>query len=214
MPGTMDRRESLQWMLAAAALPSMWGEAVAKPAGSANATAKAKGYGTDPDLIKRHQAGALWPLTMTAAQRRTAAALCNAIIPADERSPGAAELGVHTFIDEWISAPYPSHMQDRALVVEGLAWIDAESQRRFGRAFAEAGEAQQRAVCDDICFVPKAAPQFAQAAAFFARYRDLTAGGFYTSPQGAKDLRFVGNVASATFDGPPPEVLRIVGVQG
>ena len=214
MPGTIGRRESLQWMLAAAALPSMWGEAVAKAAGSANATAKAKGYGTDPDLTKTHKAGALWPLTMTAAQRRTAAALCNVIIPADEQSSGAAELGVHVFIDEWISAPYPSHAQDRALVVRGLTWIDAESRRRFGQAFAEAGEAQQRAVCDDICFVPKAAPQFAQAAAFCARYRDLTAGGFYTSPQGAKDLRYVGNVASATFDGPPPEVLRIVGVQG
>ena len=69
-------------------------------------------------------------------------------------------------------------------------------------------------ICDDICFVPKAAPPFAEAATFFARYRDLTAGGFYTTPQGAKDLRFVGNVASASFDGPPPEVLKIVGVQG
>ena len=207
MPGTIGRRESLQWMLAAAALPSMWGDAAATPA-------KAKGYGTDPDLVKSHKAGALWALTMTAAQRRTAAALCNVIIPADEQSPGAAELGVHVFIDEWISAPYPAHVQDRELVVQGLAWVDTESQRRFGRAFAEAAEGQQRAVCDDICFVPKAAPPFAQAAIFFARFRDLTAGGFYTTPQGAKDLRFVGNVTSATFDGPPAEVLKIVGVQG
>jgi hypothetical protein len=203
----MDRRESLQWMLAAAALPSMWGDAVAKPA-------KARGYGTDPGLIKRHQAGALWPLTMSAAQRRTAAALCSVIIPADEQSPGAAELGVPVFIDEWISAPYPSHAKDRALVVQGLAWIDTESRQRFGQPFADAAQAQQHAICDDICFVPKAAPRFAEAAAFFARYRDLTAGGFYTTPQGAKDLRFVGNVASASFDGPPPEVLKIVGVQG
>lgn len=203
----MDRRESMQWMLAAAALPSMWGDAIAKPA-------KGNGYGTDPDLIKSHRIGALWPLTMTPAERQAAAALCAVIIPADEQSPGAAELGVHVFIDEWISAPYPSHATDRALVVQGLAWMDAESQRRFGRPFAEAAEAQQRAICDDICFVPKAAAPFARAAAFFARYRDLTAGGFYTTPQGAKDLRFVGNVASASFDGPPPEVLKIVGVAG
>jgi hypothetical protein len=203
----MDRRESLQWMLAAAALPSMWGGALAQPA-------TARGYGTDPNLVKSHQTGALWPLAMNATQRRAAAALCAAIIPADEQSPSAAELGVHVFIDEWISAPYPAHAKDRALIEQGLAWIDAESQQRFGRPFAEAAEAQQRAICDDICFVPKAAPQFAQAAAFFARYRDLTAGGFYTTPQGTKDLRFVGNVASVTFDGPPMEVLKIVGVQG
>jgi hypothetical protein len=201
----MDRRTSLQWMMAAAALPSMWGGAVAKPTA-------AKGYGTDPDLIKSYKAGALWPLTMSANERRAAAALCTVMIPADEQSPAAAELDVHVFIDEWISAPYPDHAKDRALVVEGLAWMDAESQRRFDRPFAEAAEAQQHAICDDICHLPKAASEFIQAATFFARYRDLTAGGFYTTPQGAKDLRFVGNVALASFDGPPPEVLKIVGV--
>ena len=149
---------------------------------------------------------------MNATERRTAAALCSVIIPADEQSPGAAELRVHVFIDEWISAPYPAHVEDRALVVEGLAWMDAEAQRRFDRSFADAEKAQQHALCGDICHLPKAAPQFTQAATFFARYRDLTAGGFYTTPQGAKDLRFVGNVALASFDGPPPEVLKIVGV--
>jgi hypothetical protein len=202
----MDRRESLQWMLAAASLPSLWGAAAAQPA-------PAGGYGTDPNLINSHQTGTLWPLTMTAAQRQAAAALCSAIIPADEQSPGAAELDVHVFIDEWISAPYPAHAKDRTLVLQGLAWLDAEAQQRFGRPFAEAAEAQQHAICNDICFVPKAAPPFTQAAAFFARYRDLTAGGYYTTPQGARDLGFTGNVASATFSGPPPEVLKIVGVQ-
>lgn len=201
----MDRRTSLQWMVAAAALPSLWREAVAKPAA-------APGYGTDPDLMKRYAAGALWPLTMTAAQRRAAASLCDTIIPADERSPGAAELDVHVFIDEWISAPYPVHLEDRGVVLQGLDWLDAESQRRHGRPFAEADAAGRQAICDDICYVPKAAPAHAQAAAFFARYRDLTAGGFYTTPQGTQDLRFVGNVPLAAFDGPPPEVLRIVGV--
>jgi hypothetical protein len=202
----MDRRESLQWMLAAASLPSLWGGAAAKPT-------QAGGYGTDPNLINSHQTGTLWPLTMTATQRHAAAALCSAIIPADEQSPGAAELGVHVFIDEWVSAPYPAHAKDRTLVLQGLAWLDAESQQRFGLPFAAAAQAQQHAICDDICFVPKAAPPFTQAAAFFARYRDLTAGGFYTTPQGTKDLGFAGNVASATFSGPPPEVLKIVGVQ-
>ena len=43
-----------------------------------------RGYGTDPDLVKSYRAGQLWPLTMNEAQRRTAAALCALIIPADE----------------------------------------------------------------------------------------------------------------------------------
>jgi hypothetical protein len=49
-------------------------------------------------------------------------------------------------------------------------------------------------------------------AAHFARYRDLTAGGFYTTPQGRKDVRYVGNVPLPRFDGPPPEVLKRVGL--
>jgi len=203
----MDRRSSMQWMLAALALPELTASAVAAP------TKTRKGYGTDPVLTHRHALGELWPLSFDAAQRRCAAALCALIIPADEHSPSAAELEVHQFIDEWISAPYPQQQKDRALIVEGLAWISAEAQRRFGgKAFAELAEGEQRSIADDICWQPKATPALEQAARFFARFRDLTAGGFYTTPQGTKDLGFVGNRPSATFDGPPEAVLKIVGV--
>lgn len=204
----MDRRTSLQWMFAAAALPA-WSGANGVPAAK-----PAAGYGTDPNLVKTYRAGELWPLTFTDAQRRTAAALCNLIIPADDQSPGAAELDVHVFIDEWISAPYPRHAKDRALIVKGLGWIERDAKRRFGRTFATLAEARQRVICDPICYAPNAPPRLAEAAKFFARFRDLTAGGFYTTPQGTKDLRFVGNTPSQTFDGPPIEVLRIVGVAG
>ena len=198
----VDRRTSLQWMLAATALPGLADAAV--PA--------VKGYGTDPNLVKRYSAGQLWPLTLNAAQRRTAQALCNLIIPADVLSPSAGDVGVHAFIDEWISAPYPAHQRDRERVLKGLAWLDEEAQRRFGSAFAAATTEQQDAICKDICFVAKAEAPFTEAARFFARFRDLTAGGFYTTPQGTADLGFVGNRPSATFDGPPIEALKIVGV--
>jgi hypothetical protein len=52
----------------------------------------------------------------------------------------------------------------------------------------------------------------AAAAAFFARYRALTAGGFYTTPVGVRDLKYVGNVATATFEGPTKEVLERLGL--
>ena len=71
---------------------------------------------------------------------------------------------------------------------------------------------QRSAICDDICYLPKARAEFKQAAEFFARYRDLTIGGFCTSPQGRQYLGYVGNVPLASFDGPPPEVLKLVGV--
>jgi hypothetical protein len=193
-------------MLTAAALA---GPALAS---AAMASAKARRTGTDPDLLKTYRPGELWPLSLDAAERRCAAALCALIIPADERSPSAADLEVQVFIDEWVSAPYPQHVKDKALIRQGLAWLDAESRRRFERDFAGATLEQQRALCDAICWAEKAAPELAEQAAFFARYRDLTSGGFYTTPAGMKDLGFVGNVPLERFDGPPPEVIRLVGV--
>jgi hypothetical protein len=207
----MDRRETLQWMLAASAALGVEVSAGATPA--RRSTGNAKGYGTDPRLTRRYRSGELWPLTFTAGQRRCAQALCGFIIPADAQSPSAAQLQVHLFIDEWISAPYPAQTQDKARIVAGLAWLDAESGRRFsGQRFDQLGAAQQAQIADDICWVDKAAPEFAEAALFFARFRDLTAGGFYTTPEGSQDLGFVGNVPSVTFDGPPVHVLKIVGV--
>jgi len=53
----------------------------------------------------------------------------------------------------------------------------------------------------------------AQAAAqFFSRYRDLTAGAFYSTPVGRTDLQFIGNVAQARFDGPPQALLKSLGL--
>ena len=154
----------------------------------------------------------MWPLSFNATQRRCAAALCALIIPADEHSPSAAELEVNVFIDEWVSAPYPAHAKDKALIVEGLAWLDTESKRRFKCLFTDAEPAQQAAIADEICAAAKAPKRLAKAAVFFARFRDLTAGGFYTTPAGMKDLGFVGNTPSATFEGPPAAVITIVGV--
>ena len=181
----------------------------------------------NPDLTKIYKPGELWPLTLTQAQRATVVALCDTIIPADSESPSASAVGVPDFIDEWISAPYADRSDidggsggvtvfgfssDRALILNGLAWLDAQSVERFGRAFAELGEAQKDAICDDICYLPKAKPQFEKPARFFARFRDLTSGGFYTTPQGWKDIGYVGNIPLDTFNGPPLEVLRKVGL--
>jgi Gluconate 2-dehydrogenase subunit 3 len=207
----MDRRSTLKWMLAASAtMPLLARRALGEGAPAAHPAAQ--GYGTDPDLTKVYQPGDLWPLTLTRAQRRTAAALCDVLIPADAHSPSASSAGVVDFLDEWVSAPYPSQQEDRPLILEGLAWLDAEASRRFGRPFADLGESTQHTICDDICLEKTALPQFAGAAKFFARYRDLNAGGFYTSPEGRKDLGYMGNVPLLKFSAPPPELLRKLGL--
>ncbi len=209
----LDRRTAIKWMLTAAASTSLLRpSAEAQSAPGTAAPVSAAGYGTDPDLRKIYKPGDVWPLTLTDAQRRTAAALCGIIIPADDRSPSADALGVHDFIDEWISAPYPDQARDRPVILEGLAWIDAEANRRFGTGFAALTEAQKTAICDDLAAPAKAKPEHARAARFFARFRDLTAGGFYTTPEGMKDLGYVGNVPTVNFDGPTPAALKHLGL--
>ncbi|MGA2244217.1 MAG: gluconate 2-dehydrogenase subunit 3 family protein [Verrucomicrobiota bacterium] len=203
----LPRREAIKWVLAASATFSLldW-----RAFGTAAGTAK--GYGLDPNLLETYNPGDLWPLTLTDAQRRNATALCDVIIPADDKSPAASELHVVDFIDEWISAPYDEQQRQRETVVNGLIWLESESQKRFKDSFAQLGEVQQQAICNDIYFAPKAAPEFKNAANFFSVFRDLTAGGFYTTPAGWKDIGYVGNVALTHFDGPPPEVLKHVGL--
>jgi hypothetical protein len=206
----MDRRTSLKWMLTAAALPMMHlaGCSSEPPPKLPSGV----GYGTDPDLLKVYGPGSVWPLTLDERQRRIAAALCDLIVPAEADAPGAVAVGVVDFINEWVSAPYPQQSADRKLILAGFDWLDAQAEQRFSRSFAESSASQRSAICDDICYLPKARAEFKQAAEFFARYRDLTIGGFCTSPQGRHYLGYVGNVPLASFDGPPPEVLKLVGV--
>lgn len=207
----MDRRTSLRWMLTAATTLPL-GPLGLAPAASAASMVEAKPYGSDPKLIDPYPPGELWPLTFTPAQRQLATALCDTIIPADATSPSASAVGVVDFIDEWISAPYPRQREDRKTVLDGFAWLDAEAKRRHGKPTVTLGAEQLHGICDDICYQPKTKPEFRTAANFFARYRDLTMGGFYTTPQGRNDLQYVGNVPLPSFDGPSLEVLKKVGL--
>ena len=214
----MDRRTTIKWVLAASATwPQLtrtaWAQAGSAPpphpATAAPPTVPtAGGYGTDPNLMQPHHAGDFWPLTLSASQRRLAGVLADLIIPADDRSPSATSVGVVDFIDEWISAPYPSHKQDRETVLGGFSWLTAEARRRFGKGFADLDATQQSAICDDICDARRVVPERKDAAHFFAVFRDLTAGGFYSSPAGRKDVGYIGNAPLTHFPAPPPELLR------
>jgi len=209
----MDRRTTIKWMFAvAAAVPSLRSFAYTPEPLARDVAASQAGYGTDPDLAKEWKAGGPWPLTLGVHARLTTAVLCDLIIPADEMSPSASSVGVVDFIDEWISAPYPQQRADREIVLAGLVWIDAEAQKRFGKTFSTLDAKQQGAIADDICSAGKAAPPFATAAKFFAKFRDLTAGGFYTTPVGMKDIGYTGNVSLEKFDGPPLAALKKAGL--
>ena len=208
----LDRRAAIKWMMTAAAALAlvkrpMFGEAEMIAAASAE-----HGYGADPDMTKSYRPGEVWPLTLTETQRRVVASLGDTIIPADEKSGSASSVGVPDFLDEWVSAPYPQQRADRILILAGLAWIEAEAQRRFATSWLDISGEQQQAICDDICHEPDAKPTYKQAARFFQRFRELTVAGFYTTPVGQKDIGYVGNVPLGSFDGPPAELIAKLGL--
>lgn len=225
----LSRRAAMQWVMAAVAgwgvpatsfaqqpappvtplQPTQGTPPTPTPAGHPEAP---KGYGTDPNLVEVHQPGDLWPLTFTAAQRRTAKALADVILPKDEWGPAASSVGVLEMVDEWISAPYPAQQADRPIIIDGLAWIETESTKRFGKLFAELSEEQKHAICDDICFHAAAKAEFKKAASFFSHFRSLCAGAYYGTPEGWQAIGYVGNVPLQSFDGPPAEVLQKLGV--
>lgn len=200
------RRATLAWTLAAAGSPLLAG--CADPSGWRDVRLRAvdhPGYGTDPDLIDPQTP---WPLTLTSSERALVRAACDLVIPADDHSPSAGALGVDGFIDEWISAPYERQQNDRALIVSGLAWLDRESDRRFGRRFAEAGADAQRAILDDIAFKDRVKPGYDQPAQFFGRLRGLIMAGFYTLPEGMMDIGYLGNTPiSGPYPGPSEAAL-------
>ncbi len=208
-PLRMSRRELLQWFTAASASLALGQWTVSADA----AESQAKGYGTDPDLSKIYKPGDFWPLTFDDAQRKTVASLADVILPADHLGPAASALGVPAFLDEWISAPYPQQKGDRPVILDGLQWIEAESQRRFGMDFSAVTDAERHQVCSDIAQPPAAKPEWKSAARFFARFRALCSAAYFATPEGWKAIGYVGNVPTVTFDGPPPEVLARLGVE-
>ncbi len=207
----MERRTAIQWMLSVAATLAL-PDPRAADAAALSPPATGAGYGADPSMVRIYKPGDVWPLTFNARERRVAAALCDAIIPADELSPAASFVGVPEFLDEWVSAPYAAQQSDRRPLLEGLAWIDAEAKHRFQSEFAELDALRQAEICGDLARPDKARADLKSAASFFKRYRDLTLGAYYTTPEGMKAAGYVGNVPLVAFSGPPEEALRHVGL--
>src|SRR5579862_6254824 len=164
----ISRRRAMQWVMAAVAASAMPGSSRAQEVGrtpipqenAATQPVIPTGYGLDAKLVAIHKPGDFWPLTFNDAQRKTVAALADVIIPKDALGPAASEVGVVPMIDEWISAPYPHQQADRRIILEGLVWLEAESNKRFSKPFAQLNDGQKKEICDDICFLPSAKLQF------------------------------------------------------
>ncbi|HET7745709.1 MAG TPA: gluconate 2-dehydrogenase subunit 3 family protein [Vicinamibacteria bacterium] len=84
---------------------------------------------------------------LTSAQYRTVEALVEAIIPADERSPGAKEARVADYIDLALSE---AHAPQQKEWLDGLEAMDVEARKRFGAPFVRLEASQVEALLTDI----------------------------------------------------------------
>lgn len=122
------------------------------------------------------------PKVLSPAQNQAVIALSEAIIPQTDTA-GAAKAGVNQFIDAVLA---DATAADRQKFLDGLAWVDARSQRDFSVPFAKATPAQQTAILTTLSSATPS-PEDAPGAEFFKAIKSLTITGYYTSEVGMKE---------------------------
>ena len=212
----IDRRTTIKWLAATmvaansgcASNGRFVGEEIPPAPAEGNAllgtagTPDGIGYGTDPNLMNP---AVPWSRTMTSLQLETASALCDYILPADDKSPAASTVGVPDFIDEWISAPYEQQRSDREIILAGLEWLEQESRSRFRRTFTMLDSGQATSLLDRIAL---SGDEETDQSAFFERFRYLSVGAFYTTEEGIADIGYIGNIPIAgDYPGPSAEAM-------
>ena len=146
-------------------------------------------------------AGKYTPKYFNTAQYATIGALCDVIIPKDEKSGGAIEAGAPEFIDL-----LTSENEEYALKLGGgLMWLDNACIDRYGSAFLECTPEQKKEIVDLIAFRKNAKQDHSlhQGVSFFAFLRNMTCDAFYTSKIGIEDLQYIGNTSLREFPGCP-----------
>lgn len=137
------------------------------------------------------------PKALAAAQFATLEALVDAIIPSDDRSPGAREARVADYIDLLVSEA------DDLLAARwfsGLEALDAAAVSRFGRPFTSLSPAAADAIMGHVAG-SEAAPS-TPLEQFFVMAKHATIHGYYTSEIGIhKELQYKGNRAIVEFVG-------------
>ncbi len=197
---TLDRREAVK---ALALIPLAYSFDLSAP--QLTRASQAMTYKTAPDNYA--------PKFFKPSEWKTVRMLADYIIPRDERSGSATDAKVPEYID-FLMADKDASDSSRIAMRGGLGWLDFECVERFGKNFVGSTDAQRRQVLNDIAWPKKARPEMSHGVAFFSRFRDLTASGFFSSEMGWKDVRYVGNVFNPGWNGCPREALAKLGVTG
>ncbi len=171
----MDRRELLQWMVAAGGLTAV----------NRLSATHLLALGRDAHRVTAADVGRLKFLDAHAAMTVMIAA--EHIIPASA-TPGATQANVTAFIDTMLDGWYPA--ADRARFLRGVAELDARSVNRFDAKFMNGTPAQQIALLEFFDAEVTALRSTSDAAAndhWFAMLKYLTVWGYCTSEVGMRE---------------------------
>jgi gluconate 2-dehydrogenase gamma chain len=149
------------------------------------------------------------PVFFSPQEWRAIRVLVDDIIPRDSRSGSATDARVPEFVDFILN---DGQQGPRTSMRNGLAWLDAESQRRFSKLYAACSAAERHLILDDIAWPARAPEQFRANATWFNSVRNLTASGFFSSRVGLRDLNYTGNVALPRWTGAPQALMDKLGL--
>jgi gluconate 2-dehydrogenase gamma chain len=211
-PVQISRRDALKGM-GAASMAGMAGMAgMATMSGVLSPEAERLTKFMEGVAEEQQQGQAYVPKFFTAREWRTVRMLADYVIPRDERSGSATEAKVPEYMD-FILLDFVTSDAQRVSFRGGLNWLENECRRRFdGRAFTAATDAERRQVLDDIAYPRRAKPEHAVGVAFFSRFRDMVASGFWSSQVGWQDLKYMGHVFNPNWQGCPKPALDKLGV--
>ena len=193
---TISRRSALQLLTSAPAAAMVWTPAEAEQAHEHAAQAVKQAVPYKRKFFTAHEYAAV-------------VILVDLIIPKDERSGSATDAGVPQFMD-FMMVDQPRR---QVAMRGGLALIDRLSESRFGKRFVTLTDGQRRSLLDEIAYTSNPDRGLSHEIAFFNSFRDLTAGGFWSTKMGVADLQYQGNRFVDEWNGCPDAALQKLGVK-
>ncbi|HEV3277715.1 MAG TPA: gluconate 2-dehydrogenase subunit 3 family protein [Terriglobia bacterium] len=127
------------------------------------------------------------PQFFTPEEYATVERLTDLIVPSDG-TPGAREAGVSEFVDFMVSSDPGAQYGFRY----GLTWLDAHSEKLYGKPFRGLEAADQTDILKHLAYKDQYREGEDEGRRFFHTVRELTVMGFYTSRIGLEELDFPG----------------------
>ncbi len=200
MPSSVNRRSLFRAAVLGGAVAGLEPAAQAQqPLPGQTADSRAHPGESAPDLSSPS-----WkPAFFDAHQNETLAALADRIIPATD-THGASAAQVNRFIDLLLSAESRERQQS---FLNSLAFIDGESQRRYGAAFASLDAVLQNELLEFLAYPSGNSQWTGETLAantghhHFETLKDWIADAFYSSEIGMKSLGWDGSLIHGPFTG-------------